>query len=230
MAQIGERFRAARQRVGLSGRELARRVSERGTGLTQQSYHAIESGRIRNPRQADIIADVINDAAREQGLAFFVTPAYLVYGEAGGGDTVQLDTVMHVEPPKKDVPLVALEVIGRLAMQDALTEDALRRHAKRTLRGDGEGTLAYFEVVGSTMERGAWPTFPSGSLALLEIGAEAESGDFVVALVDGGPVFRRLVREGAQFHLEALNPQYPPISIDGPINVIGVVREVRMQI
>lgn len=226
MNNIGQRFKSARLRVGLSGRELARRVAAKGVNFSQQSYHAIEAGAVKRPRFADLVAEVINDEAQAKGIDLVVTPGWLVFGEGVMTDPL----VEDLPPPERKLPLVAMDDMGKLASKGRLESVDLNRRAKRMLTMDGDGRMVYVEIVGSTMDRAAWPSFPDGSMVLIELGARAKSGDFVLALIDGGAVFRRMIREGSQIHLEALNPQYPPLTLPAPVEIIGVAREVRMQL
>lgn len=69
------------------------------------------------------------------------------------------------------------------------------------------------------------PRFPPGYRIVVEPEMDAENGDFVIAKdPEGNATFKQLVKEGGDWYLKPLNPQYPVKPLDGWV-VIGVVRE-----
>lgn len=67
-------------------------------------------------------------------------------------------------------------------------------------------------------------SFPAGTTLLVSPVSMAKSGDFVVAeLEDNAIVFRKLVLEGNERYLMALNPSWKPININDRIKILGVV-------
>lgn len=52
-----------------------------------------------------------------------------------------------------------------------------------------------------------------------------ESGDYVIADTGDGFVFRQIMADGNQIFLKPINPQYPTITCQEPVTVIGVAVE-----
>ena len=74
-------------------------------------------------------------------------------------------------------------------------------------------------VLGDSME----PEFVEGEVILIEPEGLATDGSFVLAKLDGEWIFRQLVRHGAGWRLQALNPAYPAADISGLDAVKGVI-------
>lgn len=83
----------------------------------------------------------------------------------------------------------------------------------------------YLRQLDETMHAPAGPAFPSGSLIFVAPYQEAQANDYVVGYISDPkrPTFKKLVRDGEQLYLRALNPQFPMQQIDGEFKVIGVV-------
>jgi DNA polymerase V len=65
-----------------------------------------------------------------------------------------------------------------------------------------------------------------GDLLVVDRSSEAQTGDVIIAAVNGEPTVKRLVKEGDQVVLRAENPKYPPRYIleGDELLVWGVVR------
>jgi DNA polymerase V len=74
-------------------------------------------------------------------------------------------------------------------------------------------------VLGNSME----PEFNEGEVILIEPEGLATDGSFVLAKLDDEWIFRQLVRHGAGWRLQALNPAYPAADIAGLDAVKGVI-------
>ena len=74
-------------------------------------------------------------------------------------------------------------------------------------------------VLGDSME----PEFAEGEVILIEPEGLATDGSFVLARVEDEWIFRQLVRRGAGWRLQALNPAYPAADISGLEAVKGVI-------
>lgn len=74
-------------------------------------------------------------------------------------------------------------------------------------------------VLGDSME----PEFVEGEVILIEPEGLATDGSFVLARLDDEWIFRQLVRHGAGWRLQALNPAYPAADIAGLDAVKGVI-------
>jgi len=76
-------------------------------------------------------------------------------------------------------------------------------------------------VLGDSMA----PEFDEGDIITIEPEGLAQEGSFVLALVSGEYIFRRLARNSGGWMLEALNPRYPATAIPD----LGVVKGVIIQ-
>ncbi len=65
-----------------------------------------------------------------------------------------------------------------------------------------------------------------GDLVVVERGAEAKSGDIVIAEVDGAFTMKYLRKRGREVYLEAANPKYKIIKPTGELVISAVVRAV----
>jgi len=74
-------------------------------------------------------------------------------------------------------------------------------------------------VLGDRME----PEFLGGEVILIEPEGLATDGSFVLAQLAGEWIFRQLIRHGAGWRLQALNPAYPAADIPDLGAVKGVI-------
>lgn len=75
-------------------------------------------------------------------------------------------------------------------------------------------------VLGDSMA----PEFVEGEILVIETGAPATDGLFVIGQADGEFIFRQLKRDDqGAWWLHALNPAYPDIAISGPDTIKGVI-------
>jgi len=87
-------------------------------------------------------------------------------------------------------------------------------------------------VVGDSMTSqnpGNGPSFPNGTIIIVDPSRAADVGDFVVAkdVVTQQATFKRLASDGGRWYLRPLNPAYPTIEIDDPaMRIIGKVTEM----
>jgi DNA polymerase V len=88
---------------------------------------------------------------------------------------------------------------------------------------DGKEIVALM-VLGDSME----PEFIEGEIIVIEMGAPAVDGSFVIGMLNEEPVFRQLkCDEQGGWRLHALNPAYPDASISGLDEIKGVVTHKR---
>jgi SOS-response transcriptional repressor LexA len=81
------------------------------------------------------------------------------------------------------------------------------------------GECFALRVVGQSMA----PEFNEGEVIVVEPEGLARDGSYVLALHGGEFIFRQLRGEGARWWLQALNPAWPPLALDGLHQVHGVV-------
>lgn len=82
-----------------------------------------------------------------------------------------------------------------------------------------------------SMHAPAGPAFPNGALIFVDPELQPQVNDFVVGYCDDptAPTFKKLVKSGSQHYLQALNPQFPVVQIDGNFRAIGVVIGMSMR-
>lgn len=94
------------------------------------------------------------------------------------------------------------------------------------------GAIFGLVVRDDTMHAPSGPSFPMGGTIFVDPRREAEPNDFVIGYT-GNPVeitFKKLIQDGSQRYLRALNPQFPMVSIDGNFKVVGVVIGMTMRV
>ena len=86
-------------------------------------------------------------------------------------------------------------------------------------------------VVGDSMTNPAGgPSFPEGTIIIVDPEREAASGKFVVVRQnsDSECTFKQLVRDGGRYYLKPLNPRYPILEMLGDAVICGVLIQAVM--
>lgn len=113
-----------------------------------------------------------------------------------------------------------MEVMDNFAPGDAEkwidTTYAVRRH-----------TFAV-RVTGDSME----PKFPEGALIVVEPDEDPLPGKFVVVRKrgDNEATFKQLVLDGGVYYLKPLNPRYPIMELPADSVIVGVVKQMTMEV
>lgn len=76
-------------------------------------------------------------------------------------------------------------------------------------------------VLGDSME----PEFADGCIIIVDPAGRAEDGAYVVARVDGDPIFRQYRVEGGRHWLCPVNDGYPRRELSGRPEIVGVVTQ-----
>ena len=76
-------------------------------------------------------------------------------------------------------------------------------------------------VLGDSME----PEFADGCIVIIDPAGHAQPGSYVVARVEGEPIFRQYQVEDERHWLRPLNPGYPALEISDPSSIIGVITQ-----
>jgi DNA polymerase V len=88
---------------------------------------------------------------------------------------------------------------------------------------DGKEIVALM-VLGDSMA----PEFMEGEIIVIEMGAPAAEGSYVIGTLNDEPIFRQLRRNGqGGWLLHALNPAYPDVAISGLDAIKGVITHKR---
>ncbi len=67
------------------------------------------------------------------------------------------------------------------------------------------------------------PEFWDGCVIIIDPGAQAQNGSYVVVEYNGEHMFRQLHLDGSRRYLRPLNELYPPLELVGQYTVRGVV-------
>ncbi len=76
-------------------------------------------------------------------------------------------------------------------------------------------------VLGDSME----PEFADGCIVIVDPAGHVAPDSYVVARVDGEPIFRQYHVEDGRHWLRPVNPGYPVIEIGGPSSILGVISQ-----
>ena len=108
---------------------------------------------------------------------------------------------------------INIPVVSATAQEDAMTGGSC----------SGNEMVALM-VLGDSME----PEFVEGEILVIEMGAPASDGSYVIGQAGGEFIFRQLKRDDrGGWWLHALNPAYPDIAIPGLDGIKGVVTHKR---
>lgn len=192
---LSQRLKAARKAKGLSQAELARAV-----GLKQAAVGHIESGRSSNSKYLPQIAQFLS-----------VNYDWLLTGQ---GD-MHLGSRSSVDSGIRMVPLRSLS---------DLTSETRMRQATQYLPAPADCSKGTYAItVDSDSMVGPVRSYPLGTIVYVDPALiTPRSGQRVIALVDGHPMFREFRIEGPASYLIALNPSYPTMTTNNA-QILGTV-------
>ena len=202
---VGQRLKAAREKAGISQRELARR-----TGLSQQLISKLENGLIESTTEVFAFAGSLG-----------INPRWLATGQGVPEPKTGEDPgiVAHV-------PLVSWVAAG--SWREVADPYPVGEGEKLIPVTQKVGPNAYaLRVQGDSME----PRFPNGSIIVVDPAVEPHSGSYVVVRLDDAELatFKQLAINGGEHYLKPLNPAYPVLKIEENATLCGVVRQMVME-
>lgn len=204
---MGQRIKMLREEQGLTLEELGNRV-----GVGKSTVRKWEVGLIANMKR-DKIANVAD--------ALGVTPAYLMgWNEQENYSSLQNNT-----------SVATINVLGRVAagipisaIEDIIDTEEISEKLAKT------GTFFGLKINGNSME----PRICEGDVVIVRQQDDADSGDIVIALVNGDDATcKRLRKYRDGIELISLNPSYDPMFFSNddiknkPVKIIGKVVELR---
>jgi SOS-response transcriptional repressor LexA len=214
MDTLAKRVREQRKALGMTQAQLAE-----ASGLQQSDISKIENGKVQS-----------TTAVVELARALQKPPEWLRFA----GDVDQyIDATYNVAPykPRARVPLIS-EV--RAGMLSDIEDNFHPGEADEWVEADtSTPTKSAFalKVTGESMLNPAGePSFPEGTIIIVDPGRHAGPNNYVVAkdVVTQRATFKKLVTDGGRWFLRPLNPAYPTQEIDDPcIRVIGRVIEYK---
>ena len=187
MSEISKRLLGLIARKNMTYSELAEQ-----TGIPKSALQRYATG-----ETAKIPLDRLEALAK----ALRVTPGYLMGWEKDAAE---------IGLPKGAAPVRSVEkipIIGSVrAGWNGLAYEEADGYEMADVRNPD--TYFYLKVTGDSMA----PQINEGDLALVHRQSTADSGDLVVALVNGGEgTIKRYVRQGAAVILQPFNPNYAPM-------------------
>lgn len=205
MATTSERIKEAMENLGLKQADLVDR-----TGISKGALSSYISGRYL-PKQTNIylIAKALN-----------VSEAWLM-----GADV----PMKRLSPPRPSS--IKINVLGRVAagipieaVEEIIDQEEITEELART------GSFFGLQIKGNSME----PRMCEGDVVIVRQQDDAESGDIVIALINGDDaVCKRLRKYKEGIELISNNPSYEPMYFSNeeiekkPVRIIGKVIELR---
>ncbi len=129
-------------------------------------------------------------------------------------------------PPAREIPRIRWDQIDSwLTQQVNYAPDP----TARSIFCAGAGPRAFaLQVSGDTMASLHNPSAPAGSWIVVDPDTSEGPHSLVLARANGlqTPIFKQLVSDAGQQFLKSLNPAYPPIAVQGELQVIGFIQEI----
>lgn len=192
---LSSRLKQARKAKGLSQAEVAR-----GVGLKQAAVGHIESGRSQNSKYLPQIAKYLG-----------VNYDWLLTGQ---GD-MNFSAKPYVD---SGIRMVPLRLFSDLISDHKMTNGIQHLPAPANCSKD---TFAL--TVDSDSMTGSHRSYPIGAIIFVDPSLKnPRSGQRVIALIEGHPIFREFRAEGPHQYLIALNASYPTIIADNAA-ILGTV-------
>lgn len=210
MKTIADRVRSLREGRGWDQSELARRISAISKKkVMPQSIQQLEAGEINRPRYLPELARSLD-----------TTIDYLLTGKLESkGNTVVGPEIIG------SVPLISWVQAGKWC--DVIDLHYPGEGEKQVYTTKKVGKRAYaLRVCGDSMENPAGkPTYPEGSIIIVDPDRAAENGSRVIVRLNDAveATFKVLVFDGGRQYLKPLNPRYPILEITGEATICGVV-------
>jgi SOS-response transcriptional repressor LexA len=210
-------------------KDMARDVGIQGSYLTK----ILNPGAVEARRIERVIADRIERAAgkpenwldrEHEGISDNLA------GQDSGTSRQKVQTKKHAHPTRGMVPIVSWVIAGSLAeIEDYFLPDDDYEWIETTENVDQHQAIA-LEVEGDSMFDADNPrSFPPGCIIVVKRPdlRQPKPGDFVVVRFENQKraTFKQLQYDGDRMVLKALNKHFPPIIVDEPASIVGVVTE-----
>lgn len=207
---LGARIQQRLDYLKMTQDELAKKA-----GCSQVAIQKVISGKTKKPRNILEIARSLE-----------TTPGQLVYGTGA-------ETASNVAPApdiKALVPVISHVQAGKWTeMDNQLNEPEEWRETTAKV----SNSAFALRVVGDSMVNpNGFPSIPEGSVVIVDPELPADNGKIIVARLDDTEeaVLKKLVIDGPNKYLKALNPDYKAIPINGNCTIIGVVKKVEIDL
>lgn len=205
---MSERIKTRRIFMGFTQEELGEKL-----GLQKSAIAKYENGRVENIKRS-IIANMAK--------VLDCSPAYLM-----GWDEAE----ENISYNKDSSSAITINVLGRVAAGiplEAVEEIIDTEEISQEMASTGE--FFGLQIHGDSME----PRICEGDVVIVRKQDDAESGDIVIALVNGNDATcKRLMKYTGGISLIALNSKYEPLMFSNddiqkkPVRILGKVVELR---
>lgn len=206
---VGERIKNLREQLGFSQVDFADKIN-----VSKQTLYKYENNIITN-----IPSDKIELAAKIGNIS----PAYLM-----GWDN---NVVPITNGTKRKSPGVSINVLGRVAagvpieaIEDVIDTEEISEEMAAS------GNYFGLQIHGDSME----PKMSEGDVVIVRQQDDAESGEVVIAMVNGDEATcKRLKKYAGGIMLLSNNPRYEPMVFtnddiaEKPVQILGKVVELR---
>lgn len=181
-------------------------------------------------------APSIHEIQKEMGVSSTRTVVRYLEWLAEAGDIVRSSGsrgIKILRRPKADIQTVAIPLVGEAPAGSLMTAEENREgwlRLPKTFFRSGVGKFFLLKVRGDSMNNAKveGDRIENGDLILVRQQASAETGEIVVALVDGEATIKRLVRAPGYFILQphSKNPEHQPILVEDDLRIQGIVTRV----
>ena len=215
MKTAADRIRHIREKLDLSQEAFGNKV-----GVSKAAVSQWESGDIKNLRPTNLFAIQRISGFSAEWIATGHGPKQLRGGNPDGGE-------LYLQPGPEvfAVPLISLVTAGQ--WNEIVDNYRPGQGQKLVCTTRKVGPRAYaLRVIGDSMENpNGRPTYPQGSIIIMDPDREAQHGSAVVVRLEDSKeaTFKQLVIEGGKQFLKPLNPRYPVMEISRNAMVCGVV-------
>ncbi len=212
--RIGERIKKRRTELNLSVDELAARIGKNRATVYRYESHEIEN----------LTLSTLEPLAK----ALDTTPDYLM---GWTDDSTRRTDASIANPPRPRQKGVSINVLGRVAagipieaIEEIIDTEEITEEMAKT------GNFFGLQIHGDSME----PRIYEGDVVIVRQQEDAESGDVVIAIVNGDDATcKRLRKYRDGIELISNNPSYEPMFFSNeeilakPVKIIGKVVELR---
>lgn len=206
---VGDRIKEIRNKLGLSQVDFADKI-----GVSKQTLYKYEN---------NVITNIPSDKIEVVSKVGNVSPAYLMGWDSNVGP------VINGTKTKKQG--TTINVLGRVAagvpleaIEDIIDTEEISEEMAST------GEFFGLRIYGDSME----PKMSEGDVVVVRQQDDAESGDIVIAMINGcDATCKRLKKYANGIMLISNNPKYEPMVFtdediqEKPIRIIGRVMELR---
>lgn len=217
--KIGERIKQERKALNLSQADLAHQC-----GWEHQSRI---SGYETGAREPDLDDLGVIAAALGKSISELLSPS----GRVAENGPATYSTTGPGPDIRPSVPLISRVQAGEWGEAADPYPPGVGEEMINPISRVGPHAFA-LRVKGDSMTSPVGLSIPEGYVVIVDPDASYENGSIIVAKLedDDEAMLKKLVIDGPNKYLRALNPTYGPIEINGNCRIVGVVKDIILQI